>query len=254
MKHRRLRWRGVGQQRALLLELQKQLGSWLQGWSVDPELLSLKFVEAQSGLSADRRWMQARGKNGSVWLGAPASMLDGFGGLLAKASPQDSLGLGSRLGERALRALLTQWLGGPAADLEIIADSAPGSEELQARFGGFRFVLEGQGFSSTVIVDSELCDFWVPGQKPVMPALAARDSVLGSENVTLDVRLDLGETSLADTHGLQVGDVLVSSTPLDSNFQLTHPDSRPIAIGRLFRLGAQRALQINSATPSRKTS
>ena len=254
MKPRRLRWRGVGQQRALLLELQRQLSSWLQGWSVDPELLSIRFVEAQSAFSTDRRWMQARGKNGSAWLGAPVAMLDGLGGLLAKASAQDSLALGSRLGERALRALLTQWLGGPAADLELIADSAPGSEELQARFGGFRFVLEGQGFSATVIVDSELCDFWVPGKKPAMPALAARDSALGGEAVVLEVRLELGETSLADTHGLQVGDVLVSGTPLDSNFQLTHPDSRPIAIGRLFRVGTQRALQINSASPTRKTS
>jgi hypothetical protein len=254
MNHRRLRWRGAGQQRALLLELQKQLNAWLQGWSVDPELLSLKLVDAHSTLSSDRRWTHAKGSNGSAWLGAPVAMLEGFGGLLAKASSQDSLGLGSRVGERALRALLAQWLGGPSTDIVIVSDSAPGSEEMQARFGGFRFSLEGEGFSGTLIIDSELCDHWVPMKRPTMSALAARESALGHEEVVLQVTLDLGELSLADTHGLQVGDVLVSSTPLDSNFMLTHPDARQIAIGRLFRQGSQRALQINAANPMRKPS
>lgn len=254
MKPRRLRWRGVGQQRALLLELQRQLESWLQGWSVDPALLSLRFVELHSEVATDRRWMQARGRSGSVWLGAPASMLEALGGLLAKSSTQDSLGLGTRVGERALRALLTQCVGGAATDVEILSDSIPASEEMQARFGGFRFLLEGEGFAATLIIDSELCDHWVPAKKPTMAPLAARDSALGDESVLLEVRLELGQASLADTHGLQVGDVLVSSTSLDSSFQLTHPDARAIAVGRLFRLGSQRALQINAASPTRKTS
>lgn len=253
MNPRRLRWRGASHQRALLLELQRQLGIWLQGWSVDAELLSLRLAEPQSVAAAEKRWLQVRRKSGSAWLGSPVSMLEGLGGLLAKASPQDGLGLGSRLGERALRALMTQLVGGPAADVEIIADSTPAPEEMQARFGGFRFLLEGNGFAATLIVDSELCDHWVPAKLPAMPALAARDSALGREDVLLEVRLELGQTSLADTHGLQVGDVLVSSTPLDSSFQLTHPDSRPIAIGRLFKLGTQRALQINAAPTKRAT-
>jgi hypothetical protein len=254
MNPRRLRWRGAGQQRALLVELQKQLDLWLQGWSVDPLLLNLKLAEPHFAVSSDRRWMQARGKTGSAWFGAPAAMLDAMGGLLGNASTQDTLGLGSRVGARALRALLIHWVGAPAADVEIIEDSIPGSEEMQARFGGFRFVLEGGGFSATLIVDSELCDRWVPAKKTAMPALLARGAALGSEQVSLNVTLDLGTTSLADTHGLRVGDVLVSTTSIDSIFQITHPDQRPIAIGRLYRLGAQRALQIEAATSTSKIS
>jgi len=253
MEARRLRWRGASQHRSLLLELRRQLGDWLRAWSVDPELLSLQLGGPSAGLAADDlRWLCARGKTGTVWLGLPRSELSELGARLARVAPNDTLGLGPRLGERALRALLAQWLGGTSVEANALATESPSSDELESRFGGVQFRLKADDFGATVLIDSALCDHLAPVERKAMSALARRESALGHEAIVLDVTLPLGQASLADTHGLQVGDVLVSSTPLTSNFNLSHPDARALALGRLFRLGAQRALQLDTPTPKRQ--
>src|SRR5207342_3239143 len=113
-------------------------------------------------------------------------------------------------------------------------------------FVGCEFSLAGADFDARVIVDSDLCEHWLPSQRPALSPLVARETALAGEQVRLEVILDLGQASLADTHGLQVGDVLVSSTAIDSMFQLNHPDSRRLVNASLFRQGSQRALQIDS--------
>ena len=254
MKVRRLRWQGASRQRALADRLRSELNAWLEGWSADPALLSLKLADANTTRPAvGARWLRASGKPGALLIGARAAMFDGFGGLIAKAAADDTLGLGRRVGERALRALLAQFAGVTPNQLELQETTTPSGEELDARFIGCELLIEGRDFEARLIIDSELCEFWLPSKRPTLPALGARESALANEQVRLDVILDLGQASLADTHGLQVGDVLISSTPISSAFKIVHPDLRPLANALLFRRGTQRAVQIESAIPSRKT-
>jgi hypothetical protein len=254
MKARRLRWQGASRQQALADRLRGELNAWLEGWSVDPALLTLKTVDAQASRPAlGGRWLRASGKVGSLLIGARASMFDGFGGMIAKSAPDDTLGLGRRVGERALRALLAQLAGVAANQLELQEAATPGIEELDPRFVGCEFSLDGPDFEARLIIDSDLCEHWLPSQRPLLKPLIARESALAGEQVRLDVVLDLGQASLADAHGLQVGDVLVSSTAVSSLFQLTSPDSRQLVNARLFRHGAKRAVQIDSVISPRKT-
>src|SRR5579862_452210 len=119
MKAKRLRWHGAIRQQALVNWLRLELVTWLEGWSVDPTLLSLRLADASMPYPSEWRWTRATSRNGSLVLGADAATLDGLGGILAQAAPNDSLGLGRRVGARALRALLTQCVGGTANLIDI---------------------------------------------------------------------------------------------------------------------------------------
>lgn len=255
MTVRRLRWQSASRQKALMGLLQQDLKAWLDGWSINPQLLSLRRADAAVDDEPDAkwRWWRASGNSGSLWLGAHASQLDGLGAMLAGAALGDSLGLGQRIGERALRALLAQMAGGSGNDVTMQLDELPKATERDLRYGGCHFLLEGQGVEACLVLDHDLCEVRLPTPKAVAMSLAPLASALGTELVRLDVLLDLGQASLAETQGLQVGDVLVSSTPLDSLFQLAQNDHRPLAGARLFRRGGMRVLHVDSLIPQRTT-
>lgn len=247
MSARRLRWQGERRRQQLLEKLRGELAAWLQQWSVNANVLALSPLDGAEVRSlAGWRWQIASGHGGELRLGAHASGLESFGALLAQATTTDPLALGRRVGERALRALLTQLAGG-GNTITIEAGEAPSGRDQEVRFGGFGLRLHGTGFEAVLWLDCTLCDRWLPPEPAKHPTLSTRDSALGRERVTLDIVLELGEAPLAETNGLQVGDVLVSRTPLDSAFHLTAAGARRVASVRLHRQGSRRALQIESA-------
>ena len=251
MQVTRLRWHSPARQQDILLALQRELGAWLRDWSVDPDLLQLCATNMSSPAAHELQWTSRQGTGGSVWLGAPAADWDALGGLLAKASTKDVLGLGTRLGQRAVSALLSQWGGGIGASTE--RREAPSLQAVETRIGALQFALHGTGFNARLVINGDLCDVLSPVPLRSLAALSRREAVVGVEPVILQVRLDLGRATLSDTAGLAVGDVLVSNTDIDSRFVLSHPDARPIATARLFRAGGQRAIQIHAASPTRTT-
>jgi len=244
MKARRLRWHGASRQEALAKRLQIELATWLEGWSVEPALLSLRISDNGASPPSNGRWIRANARTGSIVLGVDASALGKLGGLLAQATQDDALGLGRRIGERALRALLTQFVGGAGNLIDIEDTEAPGLEARDPRFGCCELTVEGVGFGASLLVDNELFEFWVPPQQSVLQALRPRDAVIGNERMTLQVVLDLGKANLEDAQQLQVGDVLVSNAAIDSVFHLALPDARRLVSANLMRKGDQRALQI----------
>jgi hypothetical protein len=248
MKTRRLRWHGPSRQEALANRLRLELGTWQEGWSVDPTLLSLRIADAGIPQPSGWRWTRAISRSGGILLGADAATLASLGGLLAQAASDDPLGLGRRVGERALRALLTQFVGGAANLIEIEDASTPAAEDQDPRFGGCSLVLQGTGFEARLLVDNELFEYWVHPQQSRLPVLLPRDASLGKERVVLDVVLDLGSATLADAQQLQIGDVLVSSTSIDSIFHLALPDSRRLVTANLVRKDGRRALQIDASS------
>ncbi len=247
MHFRRLRWHSRRRHEALFERLNLELKRWLDAWSVEPEYLVLQpLVAGAYKPAAPLKWLQLNTEKGVLRVGAPAIHLESLGGLLSKASMDDVLQLGRRIGDRALKALLAQWAAVNVLDLDIQEGSPPSDEVFHSRFGHKLFSLRGTGFSAYIILDADLVDSLVSGKPISLEPLASRDTAFGNEKIELNVSLDLGATKLADTIGLQVGDVLLSNTSIDSVFQLTHPDMRHIANVRLVRKGLQRAVQVDT--------
>ena len=247
MQYRRLRWHSRRRQEALILRLNQELKRWLDAWSVEPSWLSLQPVSFDSYRSAaPQKWLRFVTEKGVLRIGAPALHLNSMGALLAKAKAEDDLMLGKRVGERALKALVSQWVNVAIQDIDIEECEAPSDEIFLPQYGFNVFSLKGSSFSAYVVFDADITDELVPSSSPNLSALSAFESALGFEKVQLNVSLDLGETKLADTIGLQVGDVLVSNTSIQSVFHLTHPDQTRLACVQLSRIGSRRAIQIES--------
>lgn len=247
MQYRRLRWHSRRRQEALFTRLDNELNRWLSAWSVEPACLSLQPMSADAYKPATPiKWLRFNASKGVLYFGAPALHIEGLGGLLAKASADDILHLGRRIGDRALKALVSQWLETGIPDLEVEEISLPSNEIFDSRFGGTFFSLKGSGFQAYVVFDAEIVDNLIPTVVGSLEPLAARDSLFGNEKIELNVMLDLGAAKLEDTIGLQVGDVLLSGTSIHSAFHLIHPDMRRLADVRLVRKGLLRAIQVDT--------
>lgn len=251
MKVRRLRWHGAARRHALVERLRPELGAWLDDWSVDPALLSVRLVDEGEPLPTGWRWMEAASRHGAILLGARGKELDGLGGLLAKAEREDALKLGFRVGHRALRALMARLAGAAAEPVEARTGDEPGADRLAAKFGCVVLALSGPDFDARLIVDNELFEYWVPPAKAALSPLVPRDAAVGGESVTLRVMLDLGPGQLADAQGLRVGDVLVSGTSINNPFELVSPDARRLLAAHLLRRGDRRAVQIEASIPGK---
>lgn len=247
MQFRRLRWHSRRRQEALFTRLEQELKRWLDAWSVEPACLDLHVVNADTYKPVSPlKWLRVNSDKGALYLGAPTEHLEKLGGLLAKAAADDILHLGRRVGDRAMKALLSQWTGTPTVDLDIQDGVPPLNDIFSARLGHAVFAMKGSGFLAYVILDADMTDSLIPGGVLKHEPLAIRDISDINEKIELQVSLDLGETTLADTIGLQVGDVLVSNTSIHAAFHLTHPDARRLADVRLVRKGLQRAVQIDT--------
>ncbi|MFT3806713.1 hypothetical protein [Arenimonas sp.] len=245
MSATRLRWQGTQRRQRLFDKLCDELAVWLGHWSVDPAFLSLSPLE-------DATWPEVSGwqwrQSGGLRVGAGSADLDRLGALLARASASDALQLGRRVGHRAWNALLAQLAIAGKNELSWTDAQAPSAREREARWGGTAWQLSGVGFTAVLWIDAELCERWLPSTVNATSRVHARDSALGGEPLSLQVVLDLGNATLADTQALRIGDVLVSNAPLDRAFQLRGAHARPLAAGRLHRNGERRSIQLDATS------
>ncbi|HUR39731.1 MAG TPA: FliM/FliN family flagellar motor switch protein [Verrucomicrobiae bacterium] len=243
MPVQRLHWLGNERRRRLTARLATQLGEWLTAWSVDATWLTLADRTSVHAPADDGwRWLRVATGQGALLLGAPRAQLAEVGARLAGAQPHDEFALGDRVGKRALDALLGRWAGAAGTLAEI--HPAPPASAFAPRFGAAVYTLRGTGFDGVVLVEHDLCDVLAPPLAAVRAPLATRDVALVEAPVQLQVTLDLGEADLRDVSQLQVGDVLLADAGVDALFHLVHPDARPLADARLYRRGAQLALQV----------
>lgn len=243
MPTRRIHWLGDERRRRLTARLATQLAEWLKAWSVDPGWLTMAERPSVNAPGGDGwGWLKVGAGQGALLLGAPRGQLAEVGGRLAKATVRDDFALGERVGRRALDALLSRWAAAIGANAEDTA--APESSAFDPRFGAAAYTLHGDGFDGVLLVDHDLCEALAPALTGAREALVERSAALDGEAVRLDVVLDLGEVGLADVSALQVGDVLLADVAVDALFRLVHPDARALADARLYRRGAQLALQV----------
>lgn len=246
MRPKRIRWLSNDRRHQLLGVLQQHVRQWAGEWSVVADGFSIEFMESDHVWDITTwSWGSAVTPTGTVYLGAPRDALNALGGQLAQASVGNDLGLGQRISERALRALMVRLLGDTSACLW--PGDPPSAKEREKRFGGLSVRLRGPGFNAALWLDSRACDVLCPTPAKDLGALNRIESALGSERVSLDVALNFGPATIGDTRGLRVGEVLVSRTPLDGLFKIATPDGKQIARASLFRAGASRAVRIESA-------
>lgn len=240
----RLHWLSATRLGVLRTHLADAFGVWQDGWSVDPQAYDLEPQPLPAVQAVGWKWLRAAGKHGDLCFGARALALDGLATRLAKTTADDALDLGRRVGQRALRDLLAQWSGDPQVALTDV--DTPLTGPWRADRGTAAFRLGADAFEARLLVSSELAAHWAPATPRTGPALSSRQAVLGVEPLRLEVVLDLGDTPLSEAQGLQVGDVLVSRTPLDRPFQLHVPGARRIADARLHSRAGHRALLIDT--------
>jgi hypothetical protein len=253
MSVRRLHWQGTTRERALRARLDAALDAWRSAWCVQPERWTISPAEHTTDAPPSAlRWYRADGRTGTLWFGATGTSLDTLGARLADASGDDGYGIGERVGERAVRALLLQWLGGAANAGDVARAEAPRAEDLDPRFGACHWRIAVGGTEWNVIADDALCAHLAPEASVAPTALTHRISAVAGERVALPVVFDFGPATLAEAHGLQVGDVLVSGARLDTDFQLANDDGRNLAAVRLHRTGAQLAVQVRAPNSDRK--
>lgn len=246
MRPKRIRWLSTERRRQLLVVLQQHVRQWSEEWSVAPDGFSIELMESDHVWDITSwRWGSAVCPTGTLYFGAPREALGALGGLLAQASVGNDLGLGQRIAERSIQALIGRLMGDVSACLW--PGDPPSAKEREKRFGGLSVRLRGVGFNAALWLDSQVCEFLCPAPVQTLGPLLRVESALGSETVTLDVVVDFGPATIGDTRGLRVGEVLVSRTPLDGLFKLTAPDGKPVARASLFRSGASRAVRIESA-------
>jgi hypothetical protein len=247
MQFRRLRWHSRRRQDVLFERLDRELQRWLGAWSVEPNWLNLNPISLDMYKTATPlKWLRVSSEKGELLMGAPETQLNNLGGMLAKASSDDVLHLGKRIGDRALKALASSWHGVAVTALDIETCKPPSNEIFLPQFGYSAFSLKGSGFSAFLIFDANLIDSLVPSTSSDYASLESRESALVNETIMLNVSLSLGDTTLADTVGMQVGDVLMSSTSIHSIFNLVHPGQRHLANVRLVRNGNQQAVLIDA--------
>lgn len=246
MRPRRIRWLSTDRRHQLLSVLQQHVRKWSEEWSVAPDGFSIELMESDHVWEITSWcWGAAVCRTGTLYFGAPKASLGALGGLLAQASIGDDLGLGQRVAERSIQALVSRLMADPSACLW--PGDPPTAKEREKRFGGLSVRLRGVGFNAAIWLDSQVCESLCPTPAQDLGPLQRIESALRTEAITLDVVVDFGPATIAETQGLQVGEVLVSRTPLQGLFKLTAPDGTHVARASLFRAGASRAVRIESA-------
>lgn len=246
MRPMRIRWLGAARRRELLDALQAQVRLWSEEWSVAPDAFKIEPADDDSlSGAAGWHWKMAACAAGTLHLGVRLRMLNALGGLLANASVEDRLGLGRRVGERALQSLAARLTGEGSIGLSV--GEMPSVKMREAKFGGLYVNLVGRGFDALLWLDSGLCDVLCPPPSRTAAPLDRKEAALGQETMILDLVVDLGSATVNDTSGLRVGEVLVSRTPLKNLFHLVTPDGKRIARGSPCRNGTSLAVQIESA-------
>lgn len=245
MLAQRLRWRSQSQQARLTDALRAPLDQWRAEWCTRSGTFRLDRCDFHE-VGDTPKWLVANSATGSAWLGFSASAPSDLGTVLLGVCSPDSLGLAGTIGRRAATALLVAFA--KAGSASVVDGDAPDEAVLASRHGGAWFQIEADGLSMKLVLNGDLVDRWLGTTLGTGIPLQGRDALLDTSTVDVSVSLALGDSSLDATRGLRVGDVLVSSTPLNAPFQLTVGDSAALALGHLCRHHHHRALKLEGAS------
>lgn len=245
MEVRPLRWQGLAKSRSIQERLESASRIWLQAWRGEERTLglTLRGTDAE-GIDVSLRWFEADTANGRVLLGVREKEFGRVAAALARVPDADAGTIALGIAEQALRDLLRQIasLAGPKIDIRAI--ESPALDRFKCRHGALAFVCSDPVLEARLYLDEAFCRYLAPVSATPRARLTPRSDALGRQTVTLEVNLPLGSESLAGAQGFQIGQLLVTRTPLNAAIQLTGENKLPLVVGALARDGQARAIRL----------
>jgi hypothetical protein len=247
-------WIGATRRQAINVTLGHVLSAWQQDWAMRGGDGTVA-IDAASEWPSDAmvhslpRWRSAGGACAVHLRGSRYAVL---GRWLAGMHEDDGVGLAESLGRDALADLARRVhaaAGGTSPALAA-ADADTGVlDGLRASAGACHASFKLGGADIDVLLDRAMCASLAPlapAREGQQPALVARGATLGEVGVRLDAHIDFGMACLADLSNLQVGELLVSDTPLTAPLGLGTGTGRPLLAARLSQHEGAYALRIET--------
>lgn len=232
----RFGWIGATRRAALIKAVERAVIAWSKDWAVGTRVWTSVTAEGDAPTSV------FRSPQGHLALAASrplASFLTGID------EGERAGTLDVHIEKEALRTLDVQLEGVSATALvEVAIDALPASMT-RAELGSSRIRLRSEDFFLDVWLDRALADRLAPAAGSRTEALVPRTSALDGATVSLRTELDLGTIALASIRHLRPGDVIATSTPLDSHFDLVEFEKgTPLFAASLGAKGTHRAVRI----------
>lgn len=247
MGHRSLRWVGRTKSDLLHSKLQTDLDHWTREWSANGSVLSIEKCVTALENSNNISWLCMELSNRSITVGFARGTFAKLAEQLVKATSSCASGLPERIGEKALHALCAQWLGEDIQRIKCQSIRPPKSQAIDYQFGNTALILTGSGLCIALLVPLDFVDHFFQRNPSNKVAITSTKDAIAQEQLGLKVVLDLGAASVSNAYNLKVGDVIVSNTPLNSNFHLQSLEGREIAEVKLHRNNSKRSIKIHSA-------
>ena len=248
---RRLGFVGDSRLQAAQKLLPDTLTAWHSQWCFrSPEALVESCCYEEASISQDpaktpAKWLKADTDHGDIWL---LAMNDSDWRQLLFAQLEESVphdATAEHLIRRARQALVNavlESLGMPPCDAFRPAQEFRLGEQLTRRV-----VVELCFSDSTppllMLVDAKMLDAHLPSVPPAAP-LIERQEAIKTAKVSLRLSLPLAAIPLGELEGLQVGDVLRSTTRLDQPLTVALGEKKEVVRGYLARSDDKLALQL----------
>ena len=232
----RFGWIGTTRRAALIKAVERAVTAWSKDWAVGTRVWASVTVEGDGPTSA------FRSPDGHLALATSrpvASFLTGID------EGERAGALDVHIVKEALHALDIQLEGGIAPALVEVAIDALSASMTRAELGASRIRLQSGDFFLDMWLDRALADRLAPAAGPRTEVLVPRTSALDGATVSLRTELDLGTIALAHIRHLRPGDVIATSTPLDSYFDVVEFEKgTPLFAASLGAKGTHRAVRI----------
>ena len=244
-------WLGVTRRQAIVERLNRLIDEWIGQWCMQSgigkpraqiatewphgaNLATVRCARSEAGQSA----CHVRGLRHGV-----------LGRWLMVLQDEDGVGLAEALALEALadlsRRIHTDAMGsGPVSMSET--DIPVNPDAFRAWTGALHAQVQLGRVELDVLLDRDLCARMAPPPTVARRTLTPRASALAEVKVRLDATLDFGTASLVDLSNLQVGELLISDTPLTTLVNIDSCGGKTLASGQLSRAGGKLALHMQS--------
>jgi hypothetical protein len=251
MTNVRFGWLGAARRQSIAARLDAVLGPWLADWCTRSALAAPHVQSAaewphEANLAAANSF---RSLIGECAFHLPHHSKAAFGRWLMDLQEEDGAGVAEALAAEAL-ADLAQRIHAQAGATDVTSmreiEGESAADVFRAWAGAMHAPLQFGRLEVDLLLDRNLCSRLAPVSTVERPALAARGHAIAGAKVPVEATLEFGLASLADLSNLQVGELIVSDTPLSTAADLRSIAGRRMASGQLSRAEGHLALRLQT--------
>lgn len=230
-----------------LAKIEVDTQTWSKEWCLSGNPFEISLIDDSTKVESDLDWRNFGTNSNSAVVGLCHSFYSKLANQLANISDGCHSSMPELVGRKAFLALCSKWLGLDTLTINSQELKEFNPNVLDKRFGNVGLMLTGYEFNCIVIFNYEVISHAFPRAKPKVVNLINRMDAASQVEVALNIELDLDSLPIATVFNLKVGEVLVSNTKLESNFDLvTSKERKVIASVDLHRIGQDRSIQINA--------